>query len=185
MIAPGSDWLFLELDNGERVPCSADMVDMELACSADGLFDAEFIHQVTRAVFHYFKHELGRQSVAAAEFAGAMEKVLRGFTTAASAAAAPVAAAQEVGADLCRLARESGPGRELIFFPRLRAELRRCLGAGPRWLRFSGLRACVKHLAGARRWSRRCQALEGEIVAYLRECLRAEPEPMELVLRVE
>ena len=87
--------------------------------------------------------------------------------------------------DLFRLACESGEGCELFFFPRLRAELRQQLQQGPRLLRFHGLRDCVKQLAGARRWSPRCQSLEGRIVAYLRECLTAEPVPAEVALVVE
>ena len=62
----------------------------------------------------------------------------------------------------------------LFFFPRLRAELQRHLQQTPRMVRFRGLRGCVKQLTGARRWSRRCETLEREIVAYLRECLSAE-----------
>jgi hypothetical protein len=87
--------------------------------------------------------------------------------------------------DLCRLALESGPGRELLFFPRLRAELQRHLRQGPQVLRFRGLRGCVKQLAGARRWSRRCETLEGEIVTYLRQCLSAEPAPVDIALVLE
>ena len=83
------------------------------------------------------------------------------------------------------LAYESGPGSELFFFPRLRAELQRHLQQAPRVLRFRGLRGCVKQLTGARRWSLRCQSLEGEIVAYLRQCLSAEPAPKEFALVVE
>jgi hypothetical protein len=87
--------------------------------------------------------------------------------------------------DLCRLAHESGQARELVFFPRLRAELQRHLQQSPRVLRFRGLRGCVKQLTGARRWGLRCRTLEEEIVAYLRECLSAEPAPVEVALLVE
>ena len=87
--------------------------------------------------------------------------------------------------DLCRLALESGHGRELVFFPRLRAELQRHLQDERRVVRFRGLRSCVKHLAGARRWNRRCETLESEIVDYLRQCLRAETGPVEFSLLVE
>jgi hypothetical protein len=52
-------------------------------------------------------------------------------------------------------------------------------------VRFRGLRGCVKQLAGARRWGPRCRTLEGEIVAYLRECLSAEPGPLDCALWVE
>jgi len=84
-----------------------------------------------------------------------------------------------------RLALETGQGRELFFFPRLRAELQRHLQQAPRVVRFRGLRGCVKQLTGARRWSRRCETLELEIVDYLRQCLGAESGPVEFSLLVE
>ena len=185
MIALAADCLVFELATGESIPYSADMVSVELAGDTTELFDAEFVRHATKAVFHYFKHELGRQTVTVGEFAGALEKVLRGFAATAQLAAPPQPGSSVLEYDLCRLALESGPGRELFFFPRLRAELQRHLQQAPRLLRFRGLRGCVKQLTGARRWSSRCQTLEGEIVAYLRECLSAEPVPVEVALLVE
>ena len=185
MITLASDCLVVELATGESVPFSADMACVELAGDTAELFDADFVRHAARAVFHYFKHELGRQTVTAGDFAAALEKVLRGFAVTAQAApqANPAPHVQE--SDLCRLAHESGQGRELVFFPRLRAELQRHLEQAPQVLRFRGLRGCVKQLTGARRWSRRCRTLEGEIVAYLRECLRAETALAEFALVVE
>ena len=185
MIALASECLLFQLPNGESIPCSADMVGVELASDTGGMFDSEFVHHATKAVFHYFKHELGRQTVSAGEFAGALEKVLRGFAATAQLSPQPDSASRVLEADLCRLAHESGPGRELFFFPRLRAELQRHLQQAPRVVRFRGLRGCVKQLTGARRWSRRCETLELEIVDYLRQCLGAESGPAEFSLLVE
>ncbi len=185
MITLAADCLLFELATGESIPYSADMVSVELGVGTTDLFDAEFVRHATKAVFHYFKHELGRQTVSVGEFAGALEKVLRGFAATAQPAAPPAAGARVLESDLCRLALESGPGRELVFFPRLRAELQQHLRQAPRMLRFRGLRGCVKQLTGAQRWSPRCQMLEGEIVAYLRQCLSAEPAPVEVALLVE
>ena len=185
MITLAADCLLFELPSGESVPYSAEMVSVELAGDPGGLFDPEFIGHATKAVFHYFKHELGRQAVSASEFAGALEKVLRGFAATAQVSATPNSEPRVLESDLCRLAHESGLGRELVFFPRLRAELQRHLQQSPRVLRFRGLRGCVKQLTGARRWGLRCRTLEEEIVAYLRECLSAEPAPVEVALLVE
>jgi hypothetical protein len=185
VITLAADCLLFELATGESIPYSADMVSVEVAGDTTDLFDAEFVRHATKAVFHYFKHELGRQTVTVGEFAGALEKVLRGFAATAPPAAPAQSGSSVLEYDLCRLALESGQGRELFFFPRLRAELQRHLEQAPRILRFRGLRGCVKQLAGAQRWSPRCQTLEGEIVAYLRECLSAEPAPVEVALLVE
>ena len=185
MITLAADCLLFELPSGENIPYSADMVYAEMAGTTTEQFDSEFVRHATQAVFHYFKHELGRQTVSVGEFTGALEKVLRGFAATAQLSAPPASAPHVLETDLCRLAHESGQGRELFFFPRLRAELQRHLQQSPRMLRFRGLRGCVKQLTGARRWGPRCQTLEGEIVAYLRECLSAEPALAEFALMVE
>ena len=185
MIALATDCLVFRLTNGECVPFSSEMISVELLGDTDRWFDEEFVKQAAKAVFHYFKHDLGRETVTAGEFAGALEKVLGGFK-AESAAHGKLAHAPELlESDLCRLARESGEGCELLFFPRLREELRQQLRQEPRVLRFRGLRSCVKSLAGAQRWSVRCQTLEEQIVTYVRECLDSERKPSEFALLIE
>ncbi len=182
MIALASDCLLFQLASGESVPLSAEMISIELMGDTAAWFDPEFVHHAANAVFHYFKEDLGRQAVTVGEFAGALEKVLRGFRPAATGR---LSAAGVVESDLCRLARESGEGCELFFFPRLRAELRHKMEQAPRVLRFRGLRSCVMQLAGARRWTLRCQSLEEQIVGYLRGCLTAEGGPAQFSLVVE
>lgn len=185
MIALASDCLWFQTVGGEGVPLSADMISVELTGGRAGLFDAEFMRQAANAVFYYFRHDLGRQTVTLGEFAGALEKVLRGFKPGRWPSAPGDAGPGVVEADLCRLARESGEGRELMFFPRLRETLRQNLQRAPRVLRFHGLRRCVLQLAGARRWSARCRSLEEQIVTYLRSCLGAEAGRAEFALVVE
>jgi hypothetical protein len=200
MIALAADCLLFQLPSGETLPCSAGMLSIELTGDTAGFFDPDFVRDAADAVFHYFKHELDREIVAVAEFERALERVLRGFTPAtsvgrarvpaspipATSAASPATAAPRVlESDLSRLASESGSACELFFFPRLRDELRQQLLQTPRLLRFRGLRGCVKHLAGVRRWTPRCRTLEDQIVQYLRQCLSAEPAREELTLFVE
>ena len=185
MIALASDSLLFQMATGESIPYSGEVISAELAGATVELFDPEFVHHAASAVFHYFKHELSRQTVSASEFAGALRKVLRGFAGTAQSSAQTHARPSVLESDLSRLAVESGQGCELFFFPRLRAELRQHLQRAPRVLRFRGLRGCVKQLVGARRWSLRCRTLEGQIVAYLRECLSAESGPAEFALVVE
>ena len=184
MIALASDCLVFRLATGESIPFSAEMISVELMGDTAQLFDPEFVSHAASAVFHYFKHDLARQTVTVGEFTQALERVLRGFGLPVAApdyrTATPVAET-----DLHELARQSGGGGELIFFPRLREELRQRLRQEPRLVRFSRLRDCVKQLIGARRWSGRCQELEEQIVTYLRECLTAEPARADLGLVVQ
>jgi hypothetical protein len=185
MIALSSDCLLFRTPCGESVPCSADMLSQELAGTSLESIDPDIVHHAASAVFHYFKYELGRQTVTVGEFAGALETVLQGVAGTPKLEATPHRPAGVVESDLCGMAREVGEGCELFFFPRLRAELRQQLQHRPRVLRFHGLRACVKQLTGARRWNLRCRALEGQIVAYLQQCLGSEPRPSEVALVVE
>jgi len=185
MIALASDCLMFELAGGEMVPLAAAHIAVELDAETAAIFDAEFIRHAAKAIFHYFRYELGRQTVTVAEFAGALEKVLSGFALRAPAVAAARPKLPVLESDLCRLANEPGTDSELFFYPRLRQELRRQLSQAPRVVRFRGLRNCVKRLTGAQRWSPRCRQLQDQIVAYLRECLGAEPRQAELALMVD
>jgi len=171
MIALQSDHLIFQLTNGESVPCSAEMITIEIAGNSEGLVDTEMLRHAAASVFHYFKCELERQSVTVGEFAMALEKVLRGFGLTLYADEPPPAD-ENLAADLGRIARESADSLELFFFPRLRAALRAQLRQSPRVLHFRGLRGCVKQLAGAQRWSARCEKMQEQVVGYLRESLR-------------
>lgn len=185
MIALQSDCLLFQLANGESVPCSAEMITFEITGNSGGLLEPEMLHHAAASVFHYFKSELRRETVTVGEFAVALEKVLRGFGFVIRAGGIEPQTPATVATDLGRLARESADSLELFFFPRLRSELRTQLRLSPGVVRFRGLRGCVKQLAGARRWSHRCEKLQDQIVEYLRGCLTAEPEKSECALVVE
>jgi len=185
MIALCSDCLVFEMENGEGIPCTAEMISVEIAEGAEGVLDAEMMQHAAASVFHYFKVELKRDMVTVGEFSLALEKALQhlGLTIHACTHAPVIPGVAE--ADLRRLACEAGDNLELLFFPRLRSELRNQLLASPRVLHFRGLRGCVKHLAGARRWSDRCERIQEQIVDYLRQCLTAEPKTPDCALVVE
>jgi len=185
MIALASDFLLFELTSGERVPFSAEMISVELMDDSGGVLEPEFVKHAAASVFHYFKHELCRETVSVAEFAGALEKVLRGLGCTVCSSEPPEPVSENVEADLARLANESGGGCELTFFPKLRGAVRTQLKSSPGFVRFHGLRSCVKRLAGARRWSPRCESMREQIVEYLRLCLSAESREAQCSLLVE
>ena len=182
MIALHSDCLMFQLANGESVPCSAEMITVEIVGESRSELDMETLRHAAASVFHYFKNELQREAVTVGEFSQALEKVLThlGYTI-SHGDLEP----RGLPTDLDRLARESGDNLELFFFPRLRQELRGQLSRSPQVVRFHGLRGCVKQMAGARRWNHRCEQLQDQIVAYLRECLNAESEPPKCALLVQ
>lgn len=185
MIALRNDCLLFELSNGESIPCSPDMIAVEIVGEANSFLDTETLRHAAASVFHYFKVELARETVTIGEFSLALEKVLNhlGYVIHTHEAPPP----RDVShSDLNLLAGETGSeSLELFFFPRLRDELRVRLSQSPRVVRFHGLRGCVKQLAGARRWSNRCEQLQDQIVEYLRGCFNAETAANECALVVE
>ena len=201
MIALASDCLLFQTSNGESIPFSAEMISVELSGDGIGEFDPEFLKHAASAVFHYFKHDLGRVTVTVGEFAGALEKVLRGFGLQSEADEQngehlfedeeenehekKTSDRKVLKSDLRTLACESGKGFELFFFPRLRDELRQQLLQEPEVLHFRGLRSCVKQLTGARRWGPRCQTLQDQIVEFLRNCFTSEASQPSCALLVE
>jgi len=180
MIQLKTDCLIFHTNNGEQVPCSVESVTLELIGDCAELIDPELVHHASAAVLHYFKHELQRQSVSVGEFAIALEKVLRGFGLSVTAdhQSQPIvepAPPKVLESNLNELASHAASeGFELLFFPHLRQELKRKLDQSPNVLRFHGLRGCVKQLAGAARWNRRCQCLHDQIVDFLRSCWETE-----------
>ncbi len=175
MIALKTNCLLFELANGESVPFSPEMLSVEFVGEIPTLIDSEFVRNAADAVVYYFKHELEQQTVTIKEFAGALAKVLRGFAPEQSkGGSAQPRNAEVIESDLVQLMLQGAQDGELFFFPRLREALRAQLRLEPRELRFSGLRNCVKVLAGAQRWTPRCAELRDQIVEFLRNCLTAE-----------
>jgi hypothetical protein len=179
MIQLKTDCLIFQTNDGEQVPCSAEWVTLELMGEGAQLVDPEVVKNASEAVLHYFKHELQRQFVSVAEFAAALEKVLRSFglSVYADHDTEPKTPAEMrvLDCNLQQLATSAtAEGFELLFFPQLRQELHRQLEQSPQVLRFSGLRDCVKQLAGTPRWNRRCQNLNDQIVDFLRGCWQTE-----------
>ena len=188
MIKLHSDCLVFETPGGDRIPCSAEAVSVELLGDSAAVIDPEIVRNAAAAVLHYFRVEQGRETVSVGEFMAALKTALRGLGLNLSEAGEPVAttttiesteavpvAARVTEMDLRTLAAESGTTFELSFFPRLRAVMGEQLNQAPGVLRFIGLRSCVKQLTGARRWTQRCEALSDQIVLYLRECLSSRP----------
>src|SRR5258706_10026021 len=79
MIQLAEDCLVFRTATGEGVVYSAQTISVELRGETAEMFAPEFIKHAATAVFHYFRQELGRESVTVAEFSLALEKVLRGF----------------------------------------------------------------------------------------------------------
>ncbi len=187
MILLASDCLMFELPSGETVPLSAEAISVELAGDGEkAKQQLDFLEHAAASVLHYFKHDLKRKSVSVAEFADVFESVLRGlgFQVESNETEIILPAAKRRN-DLRRLATDAGPAGELVFFPQLRDAMREQMQNSPAVVRFTGLRDCAKSLAGAQRWSPRCESLRQHVVEFMRRCLSVEAAGKTCTLMVD
>ena len=70
---------------------------------------------------------------------------------------------------MLELAREAGSGYELAFFDLLAKRIQSALSRSPIHFALRGLEPAVKLLRARRAWSRDCEALRCEIVAFTRD----------------
>ena len=180
MIQLRSDCLVFEVSGGDKIPCSAETVTLELLGDAAGQLDPQTVREAAAAVLHYFREDLGRETVTVAEFTAVLERVLRGlgFDVKASDNApppAPAPAERAVAADLGQLLAEAG-GRALDFYPRLRTRLEELLGEAPGTLHLHGLQRSARQLAARQRWCPATEAASDEIVHFVRAVWESAPE---------
>lgn len=187
MIQLRSDCLVFEVSGGDKIPCSVEKLTIEVLAESLEDLDPDVIQNAAAAVLHYFRDDLGRDTVTLEEFTGALEHVLKGLgyniAGGAFCASADAESAGEgdsgadrrmVECDLGAIADTLGEGLELGFYPRLRTELKTLLAGQPNVVRFNGLRRCAKRLARTRRWCARSVQVSDEIVGFLRDCWGAE-----------
>lgn len=187
MIQLRSDCLVFEVSGGDKIPCSVEKLTIEVLAESLEDLDPEVIREAAAAVLHYFRDDLGRDTVTLVEFTDALEHVLAGLGyqiaggsiapfPEGGVATAPTSPGESRMAecDLGAMAESLGEGLELGFYPRLRTELRSLLAGQPQVVRFNGLRRCAKRLARTRRWCARSVKVSEEIVDFLRDCWGAE-----------
>jgi len=76
-----------------------------------------------------------------------------------------------ISISLLDIAYQAGTGYELAFFDLLEKRIQLLLETGVDNLHLCSLQACVKHLRGARLWTRACDPLREEIACFIREKL--------------
>src|SRR5205809_7010941 len=86
---------------------------------------------------------------------------------------------------LIDIAREAGAAYELAFFDLLEKRLEGLLDTGVQNLNLCSLHSSVKHLSGAKLWTRSCDVLRSEIVCFVREklALAAADRPVQCSIR--
>ena len=85
---------------------------------------------------------------------------------------------------LNEIARAAGNGFELAFFEMLARRIQDLLGEGAGYFELQELERCVKQLRAKKAWSRDCDALRTEIVAFVREQIGAAHPGQEIAFHL-
>lgn len=170
MIQLHPDHLIFTTANGEKIPCSAESITIELIGETETALDPLMVREAATAVVHYFRVELGKEVVTVEEFSKALEKVLNslGFEVVASPSEASPP-------DLSTLVDDLSGASELMFYGRLKALMVSRVAESKELVRFQGLRPCAKRLAGAKRWCPRCDQVSDQILDYMRGLFERQP----------
>jgi hypothetical protein len=85
-----------------------------------------------------------------------------------------------IAVSLLEVAEAAGAGYELAFFDGLEKRMSALVGTGADNLHLYGLQPCVKHLRGAKAWTRACDTLREEVICFVREKLASNTKLMHL-----
>lgn len=125
------------------------------------------VEHVVQSIVHYIRNEMKKETVTLQDFIDLSRELLAHF----SAGGAKGKSAAEAVCDLYQLAQRAGYGFELRFYDILRDHIQKASSNGSESYVFTGLRRCVKFLAGHQRWRNRCRVINDEIVEFIRETL--------------
>ncbi len=89
-----------------------------------------------------------------------------------------------ISISLFEIAEAAGGGYELAFFDLLEKRVAALAATGATSLHFFGLQPAIKHLRGAKTWTRACDALRGEVACFIREKLASGTGLAELVCSI-
>ncbi len=171
MIQPANDVIFVRFENGRAEPLALEELAARIAENEGPTVVQPWVaEQLAHAIFHYLRTELKRDWVSGRELFWILRAAVDGLVRARQSyprlfegTARPV-----VETDLHNLAIQCGGGFELAFFDKLGGLVADIERQHPAVIRFTRLRPCVKTIVGAQLWSRSCQRLSEEILAFVR-----------------
>jgi hypothetical protein len=179
MIAPRDEMPLLQFEGGEVSAFDAAWLTRRLVCAAAkaGYPQWWLAEHVAASVGNYLRYRYPGNVLSAPGLADAVASVLQviGY--------AEVASHFEPGPppariSLLELAKKAGTGYELAFFELLRSVMHQFLATRAAYFELFDLELCVKELRARKLWSRDCEALREEIIAFLREQVGAAGHPV-------
>ena len=128
--------------------------------------DFPFINDIRDGVLHYLEHKCPWRLLAIEDLFERMKRMLRRIGCDAIAdKLLPLTPPLTVS--IARAAREAGNGFELLFFQHLQEEIDDLRKRGAEEFHFTNIRESVQILRGTMRWTRSCEILHQEILAFL------------------
>ncbi len=185
MIALADGMPLVQLDDGQVVAFQRDWLLRSLVQAAGkaGYQKWWLAEHVTESVMAYLALQFEGNVVSIPRLVKAVQSVLQviGYAEIAPYVAPGVPG---VRLSLVELAREAGTGYELAFFNRLGRQLQTLLKGGTTFFELVGLARCVKQLRARKCWSRECDALQAEIVSFVRTQTSTTPTQEEITVRL-
>ena len=169
MIALADGLPLVQLDSGDVIALDRDWILRALAQAASkaGYQKWWLAEHVTESVLAYLALQFEENVVSVPQLGKSVQSVLQviGYGEVAPHFAL---GAPDVKLSLLEVVREAGAGYELAFFKHLAGKIQKMLDTGTTYCELTGLTPCVKQLRARKTWSRDCDALQAEIVAFVR-----------------
>jgi hypothetical protein len=148
-----------------------------------GLDDPWIADDIARGILLYLRERFCYSSISIEEFFHKIQHTLRaiGFADVAGNLRQSTPPAR---LSLSAVAEAAGDGYELLFFQILRKRLHEAKRRGATKVLCSELRPAVTRLCEAKRWNRRCEALQTEILDYLSSALARKRKDGEVTILV-
>lgn len=145
-----------------------DWIDIALQRAAESCdrSDFPFIDDIRDGVLHYLEHKCPWRLLPIEDLFERMKRMLRRIGCDAIAKNLQLLA-PPLTLSVARAAREAGNGFELLFFQKLQEEIDDLRERGAEDFRFTDIRESAQILRGAHRWTRSCEQLHQEILAFL------------------
>jgi hypothetical protein len=176
----------LEVGRLQVTGYGTEWIDTALARAAESCnrSDFPFIDDIRDGVLHYLEHKCPWRMLPIEDLFERMRRMLRRIGCDAIAEnLQPLTPPLTVSVG--RAAREAGNGFELVFFRNLQAEIEDLRLRGAEEIRFVEIRDSALILRGAHRWTRSCDTLHQEILAFLQDFAQqplSEPRRIHLTL---
>ena len=170
MIALRNDLPLVTLHDGQAHAFDPEwlFVSLESAARRAGYPKWWLCEHVTESVTLHLRTQFRGTSVSCTDLECAVRSVLQciGYSEVGSLFCF-TAPTREIS--VLQLARQAGPGYELAFFDLLARQIQDLLVHSPHHFILCGLEPAVKLLRSKKAWSRDCEALRSEIVAFTRD----------------